>query len=201
MTDIPKQKRALATRQRILKAGLKRFTEDGYHHTSSKKIAAAAGVATGTFYNHFADKKALLLVLHQEHVVAVHREIEQFFKQKNSAPQSQDSMGMMQELVALILRTHQFGPELHRELHILSLTDPDFARALQSERERSHHRLSYALAPFARELRVDDFETANTLVGMTVEVVVHTIVMGTPTVAEKKLLDALADMLHRYLFK
>ena len=201
MTDIPKQKRAQTTRKHILDAGLTLFTRNGYHHTSSKKIAAEAGVATGTFYNHFVDKKALLLALHREHVIAVHREIELFFEQMKENKIPQDSREMMREMVALIFRTHQFGPALHRELHILSLTDAEFAASMRTERETSHEKLALALTPFSNQLRVDNFKTANILVGMTVEAVVHSIITDPQPVDEHRLLDALADMLHRYLFR
>ncbi|MBN2526296.1 MAG: TetR/AcrR family transcriptional regulator [Deltaproteobacteria bacterium] len=190
----------MATRHRILAAGLELFAKDGYHHTSSKKIAAAAGVATGTFYNHFKDKKALLLALHRDHVIAVHEEIERFFNQSASIASPPDSRQMMRELVELILRTHQFGPELHRELHILSFTDDDFATSMRKERENSHGKLRQALLPFRNRIRVDDFETANLLVGMVVETVVHSIVMGISPLDADRLLPALTDMLHRYLF-
>ena len=205
MIDTPKQKRAMDTRKRILQAGLKLFTEDGYHQTSSKKIAAQAGVATGTFYNHFEDKKALLLELHNEHVASVHSEIAAFFdristtKAKNREQLTEREI--MREMVALILRTHQFGPALHRELHILSFTDADFAHMAQMERESGHNRLKESLAPFWHKLRVKDKDTATILVGMTIETVVHSIVMDQPPVAAQRLTEALTDMLHRYLFK
>lgn len=47
------------TRSRLLTSGKALFAEHGLHRTTSHDIAAHAGVAAGTFYNHFADKGAL----------------------------------------------------------------------------------------------------------------------------------------------
>jgi AcrR family transcriptional regulator len=48
-----------ATRQRLAEAGTELFASEGLHGVTSSRIAAAAGVATGTFYLHFKDKEAL----------------------------------------------------------------------------------------------------------------------------------------------
>ncbi len=47
------------TRERLLEAGRKLFAERGLHGVTTHDIAAAAGVAAGTFYLHFADKAEL----------------------------------------------------------------------------------------------------------------------------------------------
>ncbi len=50
-------------RERLLREGLKRFLEVGYERASVEQIAAAAGVARGTFYLYFDDKRALFQAL------------------------------------------------------------------------------------------------------------------------------------------
>lgn len=47
------------TRARLLASGRTLFAERGLHGVTSHDIAAHAGVAAGTFYNHFRDKGAL----------------------------------------------------------------------------------------------------------------------------------------------
>src|SRR5215470_18834011 len=47
------------TRRRLLAAAVALFAENGLHGVTSAQIARRAGVATGTFYLHFADKEAL----------------------------------------------------------------------------------------------------------------------------------------------
>ncbi len=51
------------TRTRILKAAQKLFAHQGYDGTTTRDLAASAGVAEGTLFRHFANKKAILIEL------------------------------------------------------------------------------------------------------------------------------------------
>jgi AcrR family transcriptional regulator len=57
----------LATRDRVRRAALELFLERGFEATTTKAIAARAGVAAGTIFVHASDKDDLLfLVMHDE---------------------------------------------------------------------------------------------------------------------------------------
>jgi len=47
----------------ILEAATALFASDGFHATSTRKIAAAAGVSEGTVFHYFSTKNALLLAI------------------------------------------------------------------------------------------------------------------------------------------
>ncbi|HEU0067859.1 MAG TPA: TetR/AcrR family transcriptional regulator [Nitrospiraceae bacterium] len=49
-----------ATRQRILEAARRLFAEQGYEATTTRDIARAAEIATGTLFNYFATKEAIV---------------------------------------------------------------------------------------------------------------------------------------------
>ena len=51
------------TRQRILLAGIELFGGRGYHGTTIRDIAAAAGLQSASLYSHFASKEAILAEL------------------------------------------------------------------------------------------------------------------------------------------
>jgi AcrR family transcriptional regulator len=61
--QVPERKplgaRGARTRQRLLDAAERVFTDLGYHDASITKIAETAGVAPGTFYLYFAGKLAI----------------------------------------------------------------------------------------------------------------------------------------------
>jgi len=59
----PPRRDAARTRERLLASGRQLFAERGLHGVTSHDIAAAAGVAAGTFYLHFRDKAELLRVI------------------------------------------------------------------------------------------------------------------------------------------
>jgi AcrR family transcriptional regulator len=56
-----RERRKAETRQRLLAAARRLFIEDGYDGTRPQDIARSADVAAGTFYVHFADKRAAFL--------------------------------------------------------------------------------------------------------------------------------------------
>jgi AcrR family transcriptional regulator len=49
-----------ATRQRILDAALQAFRKQGFEATTTRDIATAAGIASGTLFNYFASKEAIV---------------------------------------------------------------------------------------------------------------------------------------------
>jgi len=74
---LPKGER---TRQNILQAAYALFLNQGFHGTSMRQIAARAGLAPGSIYNHFNSKDAIWEILFQErhpyhHVLRILREV------------------------------------------------------------------------------------------------------------------------------
>jgi AcrR family transcriptional regulator len=55
-----------ATRQRILDAAIEAFRKRGFESTTTRDIATAAGIATGTLFNYFATKEAIVEFLAAE---------------------------------------------------------------------------------------------------------------------------------------
>ncbi len=49
------------TRTRILKAAQRLFARQGFDSTTTRDLALSAGVAEGTMFRHFANKKAILI--------------------------------------------------------------------------------------------------------------------------------------------
>jgi AcrR family transcriptional regulator len=56
-----KSKTELSTHEKILKAAQKLFARHGYDGTTTKELAEKAGIAEGTLFRHFANKKAILV--------------------------------------------------------------------------------------------------------------------------------------------
>mgnify|MGYP000775963952 CR=1 FL=1 len=80
----PQRDKAVRTRQRLLEATLAQTAACGYHNITVDKIAAAAGVSTGSAYRYFRNKKEMLLA-----ALAYHYEnIQDFFGTPDSSPVS-----------------------------------------------------------------------------------------------------------------
>lgn len=63
MKETLQEQLASTKRAHILDAAARVFAEKGFHATTVRDVARAAGVADGTIYNHFENKGALLLGL------------------------------------------------------------------------------------------------------------------------------------------
>ena len=55
-----------ATRQRILQASMSLFVSDGWQNTTTRDIALASGIATGTLFNYFPTKESIAAALMAE---------------------------------------------------------------------------------------------------------------------------------------
>ena len=125
------------TRDSLLDAGLKLFSEKGFDGTSVKEIEAAVGLTpgSGSFYRHFKSKENLM-----EDVV--HREIERVRSWRagtmvseekrqtretlrNGFSQSLEAMEAIKELINLLAREYGQGrfPELMAQLKALLLDE------------------------------------------------------------------------------
>ncbi|HLQ78342.1 MAG TPA: TetR/AcrR family transcriptional regulator, partial [Terriglobia bacterium] len=65
----------VATRERIVKAAAKLFRKNGWESTTTRGIAAAAGIATGTLFNYFESKEAIVAALIAEALERAEQEI------------------------------------------------------------------------------------------------------------------------------
>lgn len=66
----------VATRERLLSAGRLLFAERGLHRVTTHDVAGRAGVASGTFYLHFANKRELFLEIARESTAALRERID-----------------------------------------------------------------------------------------------------------------------------
>lgn len=63
---VPQQARSRRTRQRILDAAADCFEALGYDETTTAEIARRAGIAVGSVYDYFRDKRAILLEIQHD---------------------------------------------------------------------------------------------------------------------------------------
>jgi AcrR family transcriptional regulator len=73
-----------ATRQRILDAAGQRFAANGFAASTTRDIADAAGIATGTLFNYFATKEAILASLVADAAGAAQQEFEESAREGDS---------------------------------------------------------------------------------------------------------------------
>jgi len=67
-TKALKQKRALVTRQQLVKSARAIFARDGFEHARIEDIAAKAGKTRGAFYANFKDKEDVFFQIFEEEI-------------------------------------------------------------------------------------------------------------------------------------
>jgi AcrR family transcriptional regulator len=90
-------RRKADSRQRLMAAARTLFIERGYHATRPQDIARAADVGHGTFYLHFADKRACFLAFADE----ARRELERFLQPRLAAVEGVE--GQIRALLTAVL--------------------------------------------------------------------------------------------------
>jgi len=126
----PRRGTPAATRERLVAAAARVFNRDGYHGTDSNRIAREAGYAPGSFYKHFADKRAIFLAAYEAWVTAEWDGIDVAVRRGGSINT------VVTRIVDLVLAFHRRWRGFRRSLRVLVATDPAVRRAHRRQRNR-----------------------------------------------------------------
>lgn len=127
----PKQERAIEKKKKIIDAGYKLFSEQGYFGCTTPEIAKMAGVSTGIVYGYFNDKHDILLCVLDIYIKEVSAPLMKIAKNL-SAPV--DVEKFVKNILDMTIETHKSHAKLHETLHSLSASDKDVgARFLELE--------------------------------------------------------------------
>ena len=195
----PVQERGEATKNRLLDQALELFSRKGYHATTSKEIAAAAGLATGSFYRYFRDKKAVFLGVCSRLESGMQADI--FGLGLRLRAQGCSPRRLLETVVNKALQAHEPHRRFHLEVMTLQARDPDVAALVRERRERITRQLQDFLRPMQSDLRVADLKTAAALVHMTVEEAAFQTVILQEHHTSQALRIECVDMLARYLLQ
>ncbi|MEK8196701.1 MULTISPECIES: TetR/AcrR family transcriptional regulator [unclassified Lysinibacillus] len=113
-----RQKKALETRERLLKTSLDLFNKYGYEHVSVEQITKACNVSKGTFYTHFPSKYDVIL--------EKFKELDHFYStvEKNidgALPASEKILLVYQEQMKYL--TNVVGKDLLRTVYTAAMTN------------------------------------------------------------------------------
>ncbi|MEH7356171.1 TetR/AcrR family transcriptional regulator [Neobacillus drentensis] len=133
---VPKQERAQQKRNALIESGYALFNSKGYEQTTAKEIAAHAGVATGTFYRYFSDKRQLLMSLLED-------KLEKFLPPEPSWISRDPEAVLAALLEAHYERLNEVG--LKRVLPELLSKEPELAEVLGAARKKLHARIHLGL--------------------------------------------------------
>ena len=194
----PKQERAETTKNRILDAALALFSQKGFHGTNTKEIAAAAGLATGSVYRYFKDKKALFIGVCSRVETGMENDIFEYGRslmQQGISPKE-----VLERMVAISLEAHHPRRKFHMEVIALQARDPEVAALVKKREQRIKESILEFFRPMASAFRVSDLKTAAELTHMVLEEAARRTVIEESETDSALVQAELCDMLTRYLF-
>ncbi|MDR0269375.1 TetR/AcrR family transcriptional regulator [Paenibacillus sp.] len=195
----PRQERSIKTKEAILQAAMKLFSEKGYHQTNTKEIAAAAGVSTGSFYSYYKDKRAVFLdslIIYNKTLLG---RIETYLAEINF--NSMDKHEFIRELIDSLIYSHQAFTEFHKELQVMYHSDPEVQALMDEQFELGRRRTLEYLLMNPEELKVDHVEAASIVVFEALNSVVDMLVFAPRNVNADQIKNELAKMIVSYLYK
>ncbi|QWU18222.1 TetR/AcrR family transcriptional regulator [Paenibacillus sophorae] len=197
-TRKPRQDRSIKTKDAIVQAAAKLFSEKGYHRTNTKQIAAAAGVSTGSFYSYFTDKRDVFLDVLKIHSEAMQAHVDATVAQLNA--KELDKRLIISHMIESLIQSHTPYISFHRELSLLLLSDEVVKEVMESQYDVGRRKTLEFLKLSSDELRVGNLEAAAVVVFESVSSVVDRIVFYGERVSADHLKTELVDMLVHYLF-
>ncbi|MDB4966385.1 MAG: TetR family transcriptional regulator [Myxococcales bacterium] len=131
-----------ATSAAIIDAAEGTFAERGLNTATMNEIAAAAGVAVGTLYNHFKDRDALLAALVEERRSALLEVMDEFLDQPSSGDFASDLKELVHRMGGFFDQHRRFHQILHQlESGLNTAQYPETAACSPKMRGELHLRL------------------------------------------------------------
>lgn len=123
--------RSLRTRDRLVTTAMRVFNQVGFWGTDSNELARAAGYSPGTFYRHFADKRAIFLAAYQQW--AAHEDEQLTVRLSRARDKGHDATGVF---VDFIVEHHGRWRTFRSSMRALADGDPELQRAIRDHRKR-----------------------------------------------------------------
>jgi AcrR family transcriptional regulator len=137
ITRKPTQKRSIEKYENIISAAFRLFNEKGYFNITTTDIAKEAGVATGSLYAYFTDKKDIFIETMCRTSQNFYAPIYDFWQEKG--PILLQDEANMKELfhifIKLMMQYHNFSKLYHDDIEVLAILDEE-VRAIRLENDR-----------------------------------------------------------------
>ncbi|ADD68460.1 transcriptional regulator, TetR family [Denitrovibrio acetiphilus DSM 12809] len=193
-----KQQRADEKKKKILDAALEMFGNEGYYKTTAKEIASRAGVATGTFYRYFKDKKAVLMAVCHRTDDEISREIFQTAAELRKAGVSERKI--LDNILESAVKAHHMQKGFHLEILSLQMRDKDIMSWVDDRERKVFQSITDFLRSSHEPLKITDLKAAAEIISYTIETIAHRAVLMTPYTDEKRLIGELQEMMARYIY-
>lgn len=167
----PTQKRGIATKDKILDAGISLINDIGFYKTNSKAIAKKAGCGIGTFYDYFSDKKELLLT-------ALIQYRNKFFNrlqlpEAGSVKTEKDMIAVIQFFLSNVSVLHEQDNYVHNQAWLLRQTEPDVEKIMMEWENMTLLKIEEILTETEKFHQAKNFKATAEILFHSWEAVIH----------------------------
>jgi AcrR family transcriptional regulator len=177
------------TRSALVHAAELEFAQRGYAATTARSITERAGVATGSFYQYFPDKDALLRELTSSRQAALSAQLQELFDAASKP--AADIESLLRRILQIVVDYHRENPALHAVISERRHADPELAAIISAGEKVLVTALFDLLQRQDSDSQTDLAATAFVLFGL-VEGAVHAHVLGGAMVSDARFMSALA---------
>ncbi len=195
---LPQQQRSVETKQKLMEAGLQLFREKGYFQTNAKEIAKTAGVATGSFYSYYTDKRQLFVEAYRACSDSFHNNLQEGIS--SLLVLGLDQKELLRRMILFILDAHHQFDFLDPDLSILAATDEELQQIFVEINEIGIRQCAYFLSKVKDDLRVADSPAVAAVTYFSIRRIIDLIAHTQTAIPEGELINSLTDMLMAYLF-
>ncbi len=166
----PKQKRSIATKNKIKKATRRLISDKGYYKLTSNMIAAKAKIPIGSFYNYYKNKKGVVIELINDFNVCYHDDTVQHFEAIISGLKDPSEVKYsVHELLQLIVLSEHLEDPFYRIIHALQFTEEDILAISAQVRETELYTLEAYLHQVSKLMPLDNIALKAKIIHSTAE--------------------------------
>lgn len=195
---LPQQQRSVETKQKLMEAAIGLFREKGYFQTNAKEIAKTAGVATGSFYSYYSDKRQLFIEVYRSCFSTFRSMLDDGIN--GLLAMELDRKQLLQRIILLILEAHHQFDFLEPDLNILGPGDKELQQIFLDVNEQGIRQCQYFLKKMKHDLQVDDSPATAAVIYFSIRRIIDLIAHSQTAIPREQLINSLTDMLMAYLF-
>ena len=199
---VPKQTRAIESREKIIRAAMALFAAKGFHNTNAPEITARAGLATGTFYIYFNNKKEVFIEIIKRIYKNIFDKVLMNFESNMihyRMTNYQDGRELAHFIVSRLVSEYKVNARLLREILAMVMRDREIKKIRGKEEKKVVELLVLFMESYKGLIRVTDFEAAAALLLKFMEEMLHQIKFKSSGIENKRLIKEIEDMICRYL--
>lgn len=192
------QTRSKETHEALMAAGIKLFALHGFYKVNTKEIAKEAGVAIGSFYGYYEDKKQLFMALVQTYKEAL-------LAAGKCESTSQQCTYSVEDVIQYFINrrlqvSEQYPLAFLMEIQYVRSREPEIAEVYDFYFEQELDLFMAYMQHHVEGLRVTDLRLAARLIYQLNENMINAYLATEDHFAKEDVVSAYKDMVSRYLF-